>query len=149
VSQDIKREAVQTPPFKTLARQAYDFVGKTVVLGGYIIETRYERGRTSMEILQAPLTFLDEPRTRDLSQGRIIVRHEGYLDPEVYRKDRVVTVAGTLRRCEIRNVETCEVESREIYLWPEKEEVYYPYYYWGHPYYWDPFYYPRRCRICW
>jgi outer membrane lipoprotein len=65
-----------------------------VILGGYILETKNLTDETIVEVLQAPLTFQVEPKSKDLSEGRFIVSHKGFLDPEVYNKDRKLTVAN-------------------------------------------------------
>jgi len=132
ISSEVKSEAVPPMPFRTLAHEADQYVGKTVILGGYILETRNNPGETIIEILQTPLKLGEEPKSRDLSEGRLIVSHEGFLDPEVYSKDRKITVAGTLIGCSAERVETCRIESREIYLWSQHESRY-PYGYYGGP----------------
>ncbi|MCJ7830052.1 MAG: Slp family lipoprotein, partial [Desulfobacterales bacterium] len=91
---------------------------------------------------------------RDFSEGRFQVVYSGFLDPEVYRKDRRVTVAGTLLGCEVQRTGDCphpllRVAGREIYLWPEYEyraPSPYPYYDpWYSPFRYHRYYYhPRR-----
>lgn len=144
ISSEVKSEAVPPMPFRTLAHEADQYVGKTVILGGYILETRNNPDETIIEVLQTPLKSRQEPKSRDLSEGRLIVSHEGFLDPEIYSKDRKITVAGTLIGCSAERVETCRIESREIYLWSEHEyrdpygyyggSVLYPYGYHRYPY---------------
>ncbi len=132
ISSEVKSEAVPPMPFRTLVREADQYVGKTVILGGYILETRNNPGETMIEILQTPLKLGEEPKSRDLSEGRLIVSHDGFLDPEIYSKDRKVTVAGTLISCSVDGVDICRIESREIYLWSQYE-FRYPYGYYGGP----------------
>jgi outer membrane lipoprotein len=137
ISPEVKKQADPPVPFKTLAREADRYAGRTVVVGGYILETQNHADETVIEILQAPLTIRDRPKSMDLSEGRLIVTRKGFLDPAVYRKDRAITVAGTLTRCTLEKVETCRIDSREIYLWPEYEYRYPDYYPIGpvlHPY---------------
>ena len=138
-------------PFKTLLQQTDDYTGKTVILGGYILETKNLTAQTTIRVLQTPLGFGEEPKSKDKSEGRFLVLQEGFLDPEVYAKDRKITVAGKVLAS---NTETVgeqtlpylEIESLEIYLWPKVE-----YYLWTPPY--DPLYYlyypypyhPYRC----
>jgi outer membrane lipoprotein len=132
ISRHVRTESEPAVPFKTLVREADRYVGKTVILGGYILETKNLADETIIEVLQAPLTFRDEPNSKDLSEGRLIISHKEFLDPEVYSKDRKLTVAGTLSGCWVEKVRTCKLESREIYVWPEYGYGYpypYPYYY--------------------
>lgn len=119
--------------FHKLAEEAERYKGKTVILGGYIIETRNVDESTIIEVLQAPLGMQDKPESKDFSQGRLIISYDGFLDPYVYSKDRQITVAGTLTDCTIDKVATCWIESREIHLWREYNYPY-PYdYYPGEP----------------
>ncbi len=129
IPRHIRTESEPIVPFNTLVQEADKYVGKTVILGGYILETKNLADKTIIEVLQTPLTFRDEPESKDLSEGRFIVSHKGFLDPEVYSKDRKLTVAGTLSGCWVEDVRTCTLESREIYVWPEYRHGYpYPYY---------------------
>ena len=85
ISREIKSEALPDLPFDELVRQSESFRGNTVILGGYILETRNQEGSTLIKILQAPLMLGDEPRSSDYSQGRFRVEFQGFLDPAVGR----------------------------------------------------------------
>jgi len=66
-----------------------------------------------------------------------------FLDPEIYSKDRKVTVGGKVagsrqRALGNRIYEYPVIEAQEIYLWPRKDKHARPYY----PFYYDPWYYP-------
>ena len=140
-------------PFKALLERAELYTTKTVVLGGYILETENKAGETIIKVLQSPLGFWDEPSEKDRSEGRFIVVHKGFLDQEVYRKDRLITVAGVISGLEVDDVGSCpnaclKIESREIHLWPEYDyrDYYYPYYD-DYPFYYSPahpYYYRYR-----
>ncbi|MBN1932770.1 MAG: Slp family lipoprotein [Desulfobacterales bacterium] len=148
VSQRIRDEAMPAIPFKTLLQEIDKHVGEMVVLGGYILETENRVDETIIKVLQAPLTIRDEPKDRDFSEGRFIVIHKGFLDPEVYSKDRKITVAGIIVGCKSEKIETCplkfiKIESREIYLWQKYEYLYPPLS--PYPYY-DDWFYPFPYR---
>ncbi|NIS60627.1 MAG: hypothetical protein GTO13_07990 [Proteobacteria bacterium] len=131
ISRHVRTESEPAVPFKTLVQEANSYIGKTVILGGYILETKNLKDETIIEVLQTPLTFRDEPESRDLSEGRFTVSHKGFLDPEIYSENRKLTVAGILSGCWVEKVKSCKLESREIYVWPEPEYEYgypYPYY---------------------
>jgi outer membrane lipoprotein len=64
----------------------------------------------------------DDPDLRKRSQGRFMVFHNGFLDPEVYSKDQVVTVAGRVigtaeEKIGEELIQYLKIENREIYLW--------------------------------
>ena len=126
--------------FKTLVQEEDKYKGYTVILGGYILETKNLADQSTIKVLQAPLGFREEPKSKDHSEGRFIILQKGFLDPEIYSKDRKITVAGKVVGTVVEKVDGfpnpyLKIESREIYLWPESQ----PYY--QSPYY-DPWYYP-------
>jgi outer membrane lipoprotein len=148
ISQQIRDESIGPVQFKTLMQNADKYKGETVILGGYILETQNLADKSVVKVLQAPLGLGETPQSKDMSQGRFIILQKGFLDPEIYQKDRKITVAGTITGTMTEKVNNfaqpyLEIESREIYLWP-KDEYYYPqpYYspwYYPYPYYWHPF----------
>jgi outer membrane lipoprotein len=149
ISQQVRSESEPTSvPFKTLIAQVDKYHGHTVILGGYILETRNLESETILKVLQVPFRFGEEPDTRDRSQGRFKVYYTGFLDPEVYKKDRVITVAGRIIGSAVETIgadqiKYLKIENREIYLWPDYDSQP-PYYYpRTYPYYWEryPYYY--------
>ena len=149
ISQQVRSESEPSSvPFKTLIAEIDKYHGHTVILGGYILETRNLESETILKVLQVPFRFGEEPDTKDRSQGRFMVYNSGFLDPEVYKKDRVITVAGKVIGSVVETIgadrfQYLKIENREIYLWPDynnQPPYYYPRIY---PYYWDryPYYY--------
>ena len=144
ISREMRAEAEPEVSFRALAGDVRSYVDKTVILGGYVLEVQNGAQETRLTVLQTPLGIGDEPKPRDFSEGRFEVVYSGFLDPEVYRKDRRVTVAGTVLGCLVQRTgdgphPLLRVAGREIYLWPEYERrAPYPY-----PYY-DPWHYPFR-----
>jgi len=118
ISSEVRREAEPTLAFNLLEEEANSYLGKTVIVGGYILETENLPDKMSILVLQAPLGFRDEPKSKDKSKGRFIVFHKGFLDPAVYKKWRKITVAGTVVGLTSANDERCpnkclNIESRE------------------------------------
>lgn len=140
ISSQVQRQALDVP-FLNLMEDPERYQGEIVLLGGYIVQTRVQADRSLMVVLQTPLGMGDRPKERDQAHGRILVFHDGYLDPEVYARDRAVTVAGTVIGREAEKLDLCPypclvVRSREIHLWREDRPPYrYP------PPYYDPFFY--------
>jgi starvation-inducible outer membrane lipoprotein len=105
-----------------------------VILGGYILETKNLESETILKVLQTPLRFGHDPDSKKRSQGRFMVHHNGFLDPEVYGKDQVITVAGriigtAMEKIGDEQIQFLKLENREIYLWsdyPNKPLYYYP-----------------------
>lgn len=140
ISPQVRSAAGPPVAFKTLVAKSEKFEGSTVILGGYILDTTNLESETIIKVLQVPLGIGEEPDLRDSSEGRFLVYHQGFLDPEVYSKDRVITVAGEVIGSGYQEIggdriQYLKIESREIYLWPEYEKQPRPYPPWPHPYY--------------
>jgi outer membrane lipoprotein len=158
ISRGVKEESIETVPYQTLIRETDKYTGDTVILGGYILETKNQGDESVIKVLQVPLGVGEEPKSKDASQGRFIVSHKGFLDPEVYAKDRKITVAGRVMGTVVERIDALahpylKVKSREIYLWPEAEYYWAPYrfyhdlwYYWYPPFYPYPFHRYRYYR---
>ena len=149
ISQQVRKESISPVDFKILIQETVKFLGDTVILGGYILETQNLVDRSSIKVLQVPLGLGENPKSKDESKGRFIISHKGFLDPEIYSKDRKVTVAGTIVGTVVEKVDQfaqpyLKIESREIYLWPKEETYFMPYYdpwYYPYPFYRHPFFY--------
>lgn len=145
ISRDISSEAIPPVPFQTLINETDRFIGQTVILGGYILETKNLESETILKVLQTPLRFGEDPDSKKRSQGRFVVYHKGFLDPEVYSKDQVITVAGRVMGTAVEKIgddriKYLKLEDREIYLWSNyTDNPIYPYP-WPYPY--DRWYYP-------
>jgi len=139
ISHQVRSEADPSVPFPTLIRDVDKFLGHTVILGGYILETKNLESETILKVLQTPLRFGEDPDLKKRSQGRFVVYHKGFLDPEVYSKDQVVTVAGrvigtAVEKIGDEQIQYLKIENREIYLWSNytnKPLFFYP---WPYPY---------------
>ncbi len=124
ISRQVRSEAETPVNFRTLIEEADEYSDRTVILGGYILETKNLASETILKVLQVPFRVGEEPDSRDLSQGRFIVYYNGFLDPEVYAKDRAITVAGRVMGSAVEkngeeHIQYLKIETREIYLWPE------------------------------
>ncbi len=144
ISHQVRSEADPPVPFQTLIRDADKFLGHTVILGGYILETKNLESETILKVLQTPLRFGEDPDLKKRSQGRFKVYHKGFLDPEVYSKDQVITVAGrvigtALEKIGDEQIQYLKIENREIYLWSNYRNK--PLYHdpWPYPYRWTPY----------
>ena len=96
ISRQLRDEAGTPPSFQDLFAHPEEYQGRVVILGGYILELQNEPVGSVLTLLQAPLDFENEPKSRDLSEGRFVVTTDSFLDPEVYVKDRQLTVGGRI-----------------------------------------------------
>ena len=126
------------------------FRGKTLLLGGRILEADINREGTSLEILKYTLGGRDRPEEPDEMNGRFLARTDRFLDPDRFRAGRLVTLTGTVIGEQTKPLggsayryPVFRIDA--IYLWPEPT----PYYYYPYPppppypyYYYNPFGYP-------
>ncbi len=116
-------------------------LGKTLILGGLILENEVSDAGSTLEILKYTLDGRDEPQEPDEESGRFLVKTNRLLDPSIYEAGRLVTLVGTLVGMETRPLQKANYEYPvfslvELHLWPEKTYYQNQYYY---PYYYDPF----------
>lgn len=155
IAPELRREAA---PIQGLAEVRADpgaFAGRTIILGGTLIETRNRPEGTTLLILEARLGLNQEPRTDDASGGRFMIRFPDYLDPALFAPGRRVTVAGAVAGTTTEPVGGASyayvvLDGREVYLWKEPSwsnsppwapyEPWYPWWYdprWGRrPWWW-------------
>jgi outer membrane lipoprotein len=166
ISAEVRAVAEPDMPYGELLVRADDVIGKTVILGGYVLETDAGADESVLVVLQAPLDVFDLPGDGDDSQGRFLMMHAGYLDPAIYREGRVVTVAGVVIGV-IGDTEECparclQIETRDLYLWDAEVKTpmwaavggypYMPFGVYGHwgpaaPYYYGYARYPYSYRL--
>ncbi|MEJ2695913.1 MAG: Slp family lipoprotein [Candidatus Sulfobium sp.] len=143
ISKGLRKEAEKSPRFATVLKSPGMYTGSVVIWGGIIIETINHKKGSEVLVLETPLDYEGEPEDSEYSHGRFIATTSGYLDPEIYRKGRKVTVAGEIISPEKRKIgETTYtypvISIREIHIWKVQEAYYPPSYYgygWYGPYY--------------
>jgi outer membrane lipoprotein len=90
--------------FSELQQQPENYVGRTVILGGKVIETRVTDGATELAVLQLALDGSDRPKDNDQSQGRYLVLSQQFLDPAIYTQGTLITVVGKVQGSEARAI---------------------------------------------
>jgi outer membrane lipoprotein len=142
ISKELRAQTDRTVSFRQVFQNPEANKGKIVIWGGEIIETINQKdGTTLIVILQRPLDWMEEPKFQR-SEGRFIVRAEGYVDPYVFKRGRRITVAGEILERKVMRLGELEypyplLQSKQLYLWGEYYYSPYPYpyrYYRGYPY---------------
>ena len=147
------------------ARVEPSVYGSSVLWGGVIIDAKNKEKNTCFEILSREMDKYMRPRVEDRTSGRFIACKPGFYDPEVFAKGREVTITGTIRNIEARQIDEFSyrypvLDIDELVLWEIRQEVlvynnydpfYYPYYWgygfgYGYPYHRYPYYggFPRH-----
>ncbi len=144
ISQDIRRQAEESAPFREIQKNPDKFRGTVVIWGGVIIETTNLKESTAIKVMQTALDFQKQPTNLDSSEGRFIILVGRFLDPDIFKKGRQVTVGGEITGKETQPIGEIQytypvVQAKELKLW-EQPVPYPPYYY--DPWYWGP--YPGR-----
>lgn len=127
--------------------------GASVRWGGVLIDATNEENSTCFEVLSRDLDKYLRPLQEDRTAGRFIACKAGFHDPEVFAPGREVTLTGTIRNVEVREIDQFDyrypvVDVNELVLWQPRQEVmvidhmydpfWYPYF-WGGPY-WHGYY---------
>ncbi|UCF93163.1 MAG: Slp family lipoprotein [Desulfobacterales bacterium] len=81
-------------PFRAVLKDPDLYRGKVMLLGGQIIVTTVKEAITWVEVLQKPLDWYHRPKDTDVSDGRFLIRFDGFQDPAVYSSGRKITVVG-------------------------------------------------------
>ena len=148
----LREVSKEVTPGITVVQVALDpapFIGKKVLWGGIIVSSENLAKETKLDIVEVPLTSIMKPGNPDLSRGRFIVEHEGFLDSAIYAKGREITVAGEIvgtRKGKIGEMDYTfpVLKGIKLHLWQPREDDYYsseiflhlPFYY---PYYYRPY----------
>ena len=139
----IRQAPAGQPGVSEVQQEPERFVGTTVRWGGTIIKVENRPDTTLIEVLARPLSSKGRPDADAGGEGRFVARFEGFLDPEEYARDRLLTVTGKIAGIRERPVGEYRyryplVIPDSFYLWPvEQPASYYPYY--PGPFY-DPWY---------
>jgi len=127
ISNEVRDQVDPAATFKAVIHDPDSFKGKTVLWGGRIIQIRNTKDTTWIELLQQPLARNDRPVQGSASEGRFLIRHEGFLDPAVYGRGRELTLVGEVRGRETRREDEIDynfpvVSDKQLVLWgPEQE----------------------------
>jgi outer membrane lipoprotein len=119
--------------------------GKLFILGGIIVNTTVTKEGSLVEAIYVPVDFRGYLESVKISNGRFlaIFRSKELLDPLIFREKRKITIAGVFIEARTGKIGEMEYiyplfEIKEVYLWEEEKEWYYPY--WHHDFWWR-FYY--------
>jgi len=162
IPKHLMEEVSPDADFESVIRNPSLAIGKKVLWGGEILETKTHAEYSLIEVIQKPLGFKERPLASDESRGRFLVEYRGqFLDPAIYKAGREVTIVGEIVKSETKklgemNYRYPYVSASYVHLWPEQPKhlvVPYPtpYYYCGpfwrgcrypfDPYYPDPYFY--------
>lgn len=140
--------------FKALKENPWTYEGEIVLLAGVIVKTTNTPSGATLEIYQTEMDWEDRPIHVDISRGRFLVEYNEFLDPEIFRKQRQVTIAGEILGVKVVKLGEMEypyplIRAEAIHLWKKIKPLPYdpnPWYSVGAPWgpwgMWGPWYGP-------
>ncbi|MBY0475506.1 MAG: Slp family lipoprotein [Nitrosomonas sp.] len=137
--------------YNQLSHDINNYKDEPVRWGGVIINVENEKNASLMQVLYYPLDFGGRPQPHKAGEGRFVVKTTEFLDPEVYAKDKEITVVGVIagdieQTVGKRIIQVPLLSATAIHLWPINPSYYinrgYGYPYFGYPAYpgYNPFF---------
>jgi len=144
--------------FEALKENTMAYEGRMVLLAGVIVKTTNTPTGATLEIYQTEMDWEDKPTDTDVSGGRFLLEYGDFLDPEIYSKQRQVTIAGKVLGVKFMRLGEMEypypvILAEAIHLWKKIKPLTYdpnPWYPMGAPWgwgpwgFWGPWYGPYR-----
>jgi len=121
ISKELRSQAQPVAPPNVVSDP--NAMGKTVVWGGRIIDTKKTSNGVLLYVMERPLTHSGRPESRGVWDGRFIAEYDGTLDPRVYGVGNDVTVGGRITGISTEPMGSIQypypvVSVHEVYLWP-------------------------------
>jgi outer membrane lipoprotein len=144
ISETVRQQAQPPVSFAELRTDPEALKGRTVILGGEILQTTNLRDGTRLEVLQQPLSKSEVPKVTDTTGGRFMAFCKEYLDPAIYAQHRRITIAGQVLGSFSGKVGEVDytypmISCEETHLFPTVSAERYAVYPW---WYGAPYYYP-------
>ena len=123
---EVRSQVDPTIAYADLVASPNSHKGRVALLAGTIVEATNLESTTRLILLQYPLGRGDRPRTNRPSGGRFMLNVPGYLETEIYRPGRAVSVIGeVVGREELPLGETTYtypvLTPKHLHLWPVGE----------------------------
>lgn len=144
ISKDVLKDIDRSATLDLVQAKPDAFTGRKVIWGGTILKTDNLENTTEIEVLESKLTY-DDTSENGRSRGRFIIEATGFLDPNVYKPSKRITVAGAVKGASARKIGKMDytypvvipVEMKVYEYVPQQD---YPPPWWYDPYYHGPYY---------
>lgn len=162
-TKDALRRVDPSVSFAALRANPNAYLGRYLILGGVIAKVTNTSQGAEIEVVQFRLNSERRPVESLDSGGRFLATTKGFLDPQIYKAGRLISLVGQVTGEVSRPLGGIEyrypvLKIFEFHIWVPERMRYspppYPYYY--DPYYYDPFFvnpyfypywYPYRYRV--
>lgn len=114
----------QTLTPKSIIAEPEQNLGKMILWGGTILDTRNLKDTTRLEVLAYPLDKSHRPLLESIPLGRFIIMYNGYLEPATYAQGRLLTVLGKVSGSQSGKVGESTytyvvIDSEQLHLWSQ------------------------------
>ncbi len=121
---EIRQAPALNPSFESVQADPGYFKGADVRWGGEIVGIENRQTDTILEIAARPLSSSGRPESGDKVYGRFLVRTDKFLEPSVYEKGRLLTIAGVVESLHQGKIDDHTYQYPVIFgltlrLWPE------------------------------
>ena len=99
------------------------------MFGGKILNNQASTAFSELTVLQLRIDNRGRPKDGDQSEGRYLIQSDQFLDPAIYKKEALLTVAGRITGSEVRAIGGFDyiypiLKAIEIKLWPKANHNY-------------------------
>jgi outer membrane lipoprotein len=129
ISPKVRSQVTHTGTFSEVQKAPDSYIGKIVIFGGKILSSQASPSASELTVLHLRIDSRDRPKSGDQSEGRYIIQSDQFLDPAIYKKETLLTVAGSISGSEVRAIGGFEyvypkLKAIEIKLWPKVDRIY-------------------------
>ncbi|ADJ28412.1 Slp family lipoprotein [Nitrosococcus watsonii] len=131
----VQQPLLGSPSLSAVREDIAYYQGSYVRWGGTIAGIQNKKEHTIIEIIARPLESDSRPREIHVELGRFLAWVDGFLDPEIYRPGRDMTVYGSIEKLIKKGEEKPLLpllQVKKYHLWKPRNypPAYYPYPYW-------------------
>jgi len=129
ISPKVRSQVTYTGTFSEIQKAPDEYIGKIVMFGGKILNNQASPSASELTVLHLRIDGRDRPKEGDQSEGRYLIQSDQFLDPAIYKKETLLTVAGKITGSEVRAIGGFEyvypkLKAIEIKLWPKADRFY-------------------------
>ncbi len=152
----IQGDLDNSPSVAQAHAQPDGFLSQQVRWGGKILSIENKQNTSRLTIVAFPLNSYGRPKKTNQSPGRFIAIIDTFLEPEIYSRDREITVIGNLQKSETLKVGEFSyshpvVQADNHHLWPVEKATSSNYMnHWWHDSWYNPYYpypYPHHLHV--
>lgn len=143
---EIRGDVEHAPTVAQVHTEAEKYLSQKVRWGGKILKIENKQNTSRLTVVAFPLNGYGRPQNTRQSPGRFIAVVDRFLEPEIYSRDREITVIGNILASETHKVGEFAyshpvVKVDNHYLWAVEEKTTDNYmHHWWHDSWYNPYY---------